>query len=341
MFETLYNNFKFMIFENDGFVELRHIEYFVRMFQERRLDCSVLINGQNGFGKSMLMLAIMKQLDPNSIGNPDQILYAYHTTRDFLMKIKKLRKCPLAVDEMGIFFSYRLSNTTEQQALFSYIEVARQNAIATIAASRNIFTLNNNYRNSKVCMVLWILDRYDAEGQKFPEIPGIDKKYMRPVVGDTGKERSVIACFVGNPIQEGEDRFSLEQLQYCKNWSEWRIKAERLPSFRGYMIMDDIDAYITHAELKEYETAKQKGMDESMNRLIDRLERKENKQSGIANKPSGSDDDIRNAAIQEAERKWKLNEEIKSVLRAKTIEKMKQQGGIMRKAPKEPPPSND
>ena len=328
-----------MVWDNGGFVELRHLIYYIKMLQAHKCDSACLIMSQNGWGKSMIMLALMKQLDPNSINNPDQMLYAYHTTRDFLQRIKKLRNCPLGVDEMNIYFGYRNSQSVEQQALFQYIEIARQHAIATIACARNIFTLNNNYRNAKVGIVVWIIDRYDTPDATFDEIPGIDKKYMKPAVGDTGHERSIAAVFVGSPIMEAEDRFSLERLQYCKNWVEWRIQAERLPSFRGYMLMSDVSDYITPKELKNYEAAKTKGMDSAMDRLIERLERKDNRVMGIANKPTGSEEEIKAAAISEAERKWKLNEEVKAVLRAKTIEKMKSQGGIMRRAPKQEPPS--
>jgi len=155
--EKLITQTEYKIINNMGIVKHQYIVEFIKELQRHEYDAHVVIMGQNGSGKSMLMLALMKQLDENSIKN-GKIIYAYDKTSKLIKMLKESNNSCIGIDEGKKFFHYKRSMGTEQIVLTNMIEYARENRNAFVVCSNDIRRLNNNYRNSKVQVVYgyWI-----------------------------------------------------------------------------------------------------------------------------------------------------------------------------------------
>ena len=256
--ERIYDDFEDRVFSPEdkklvGIVKLEYVVDFVKDLQKHLFDGHILIMGQNGSGKSMLMLALMKLLAPESITN-GQLLYAFNRTGDFIKSLSELKNTTLGVDEINVFFNYRQSMATTQVGLFNMIEIAREHRVAIISCTRDARRVNNNYRDGKVQIVIWVLDRYE---------PGHGP-------------RTYCLVFLGNPVLEEQDKFRLNSFQNLYSFEEIRRTAEALPTFYGYLFFDDVKKYISDAELEEYKKKKEQGIKQVYQNWADRIEGKEN-----------------------------------------------------------------
>lgn len=256
--EGIIKNFEKSVIQNRGVVDIQHIAQFVRDLQARQYDAHLVIMGNNGQGKSMLMLALMKLLDEKSIFNK-QIVYAYDKTSRLIELLKNLNESVIGIDEGKKFFHYKQSMTTEQITLTNMIEYARENRNAFIVCANDIRRLNSNYRNAKVQMVVWLLDRF--EGKKI---------------------KSYGLVFVGNPALEEDDKFLFNSFQNLYSFESIRLVAESLPTFYGYLFLDDIKKYVSEDELLLYNNEKRKGIQAVADEYLRKLSKKED--DGILNK---------------------------------------------------------
>lgn len=247
------------IIENNGVVDIHYIADFIRELQQHEYDAHVCIMGQNGNGKSITMLALMKLLDENSIKN-GQIVYAYDTTSRLVSLLRDMKSSVIGIDEAKKFFHYKLGMTTEQIVLTNMIEYARENKNAFIVCTNDIRRLNNNYRNAKVQLVIWLLDRFED-----------------------GDVKSYGLVFVGNPALEEEDKFQMNAFANLYSFESIRLVAEGLPTFFGYLFIDDIETYITPEELNMYRENKKKGIIDAANKSLEKLAQKE---AGLLNAKS-------------------------------------------------------
>ncbi len=259
IFEELYWKFKEKVKKNFGVVKYDYITEFIKTLQDNELDAHILITGQNGLGKSHLMLQLMKLLNPNSI-NTEHLLFAYHDTRHFINRIKNLESDVLGIDELKKFFHYKQSMATEQVVLNNYIEYARANRVAFIGCAKDWAQVNNNYREGKVQMVIWLVDRFKKPIELFEE-----------------KVQSYAMVFLGNPVIDSGDRFQFQFLRYSKTHEELRVRAEELwgQTFYGYFFIKPTQEFLTKEEIEFYKAEKKKGIDKMMEKSIAKLEEKE------------------------------------------------------------------
>jgi len=266
--ERIINNFQNRVIEGRGVVKLEYVVEFIRALQMHEYDAHIVIQGQNGNGKSMLMLALLKLLDPNSI-RENKIVYAYDRTSRLIKMLRDYKQSAIGIDEGKKFFHYKQSMTLESIVLTNMIEYARENRNCFVVCTNSCNRLNNNYRNSKVQMVIWLLDRYDE-----------------------GKVKSYALVFVGNPALEEEDKFLLNAFTNLYSFESIRCVAEKLPTFYGYLFLEDVRSVVDPEELNIYRRNKQMGIkqvaDEYMNKLADKeklLESKEEKDGRERPKP--------------------------------------------------------
>jgi len=242
------------ITERKGVVKIEYIVDFIRALQTHEYDAHVCIMGQNGNGKSYFMLVLMKLLDPNSILN-NRIVYAYDKTSILITLLRESKSSVIGIDEAKKFFHYKQSMGTESIVLQNMIEYARENKNAIIACTNDIRRLNNNYRNAKVQLLVWLIDRFEEE---------------------TAEVRSYGLVFVGNPALEEEDKFRMNFFQNLTSFEQIRLVAESLPTFYGYIFLEDIKNIVSDEELRYYKEQKKKGIETVAQEYIKRLERKEN-----------------------------------------------------------------
>lgn len=252
--ESIYDEFRDKLKRNKGLVRLEFIRSFVTDLQEHEYDAHIVIMGQNGNGKSMLMLELMKLIDESSI-TKGHILYSFHKTQDLIRMIKSHKRTVIGIDEMKKFFHYRMHSTTEQIVLTNMIEYARSNNLAFIGCTNDIRRINNNYRNSKVQMVIWLLDRFDDS--------------------DIGKSYGLV--FLGNPALEEDDKFQMNAFSNLYTFEQIRYVAERLHTFCGYLFVEDIGKHVTEEELRIYKQNKEEGIRKEAERYAEKLEKKEEK----------------------------------------------------------------
>lgn len=258
--EKLIHETESKVIQNKGFVSPQFITEFIRSLQYYEYDAHVVIMGQNGSGKSMLMLALMKMLDANSI-KENKIVYAYDGTRKLISLLKDLKCSCIGIDEGKKFFHYKQSQTTEQIVLTNMIEYARENKNAFIVCSNDVRRLNNNYRNSKVQVVIWLLDRFEKDNKT------LDKNI-----------KSYGLVFIGNPALEEEDKFSMNLFSNLYSFEQIRIIAETSPTFYGYLLLEDITNIVSQEELQIYRTEKTKGINETADKFMEKLLKKEQAQ---------------------------------------------------------------
>lgn len=283
--ERLYWEFERRVFGvNRGVVKYDDIVWFVRELQRNEFDAHIVIAGQNGVGKSMLMLTLAKLLNEKAVEDLEEhILYAFNSYYDLINTIKKMKNDVLCVDELTTFFNYKMSMTTEQNVLFNFIEVARANRIAFIGCCRDPRKINNNYRNGKVQMVIWLLDRYEA-----------------------GEERSYGLVFLGTPVLEDEDRFGFFNFVGVKSFEDMRVRAEQLSTFYGYLFVDDVRKYISEDVLAKYNQLKQKGIEEVHLRGLKKLALKEKKtEEPTENKKVDKKVEIEDVIIRASDGTWR------------------------------------
>lgn len=214
---------------------IKDIVWFMKELQSMESDSHICIAGQNGTGKSYLMLMILKEY----LGRIDDenLFLADKTSNDIITFLLTHEDTILAIDELNLNFSYKMHATKQQNHLINSIELARSKRIPIAGCIRDPRKLTLNYRNSKVAIILFILDRW--------------KK---------GKG-AYAAILIGNPMLEGEDRFGLAGLDITSfNYDEMRYQLESLPSFVGYMRIPPINDMLSEDEISGYRKAKETAM---------------------------------------------------------------------------------
>ena len=238
-----------LCYENFGVVKLNFIADYIKFLQKNKFDAHVCIMGANGMGKSLLGLELVKLIDPNAIMER-KLVFASTPISVLISKIANEKESAIFIDEAKSFFNYKRSMTLEQVLLVNQIEYARDNMNAFVVCTNDIRRLNNNYRNSKVQVLLWILDRF--------------KKAKGGIIGYS-------AVFVSNPSVEAEDKFEIDMMDKRYNSEGLRIIAENTSSFIGYHLIKDISFYLTKEELDIYYQEKEKSKKEIAKNYIKRL----------------------------------------------------------------------
>jgi hypothetical protein len=234
VFEDTYNVFLTSCREK-GRVQMDDLIVLIKMMQENDMDCHIAIAGQNGCGKSYLLQMLLKQY----ILTPDwqkNLMLADKTVDDFVQFMLKNENTMLAVDEMNLFLYYKEHQAAEQNHLIKQLELARSNRIAVAGCIRDPRKLTLNYRQGKLSIVLWLVDRYVSGG-------------------------SYAAVFVSNPAVETQDKFGFNWLAMdIIDFEELRVSFESLPSFIGYMSVPNAGGILTHEEVSRYKKMKAKAM---------------------------------------------------------------------------------
>jgi len=245
-FQTMIQNIR----NRGGGVTVDDIITIMRTMQQYKMDGHCVIAGQNGVGKSHLLMIILKEyfrkfhnlnwVDfclPNGEQTtvPNMIL-ARHTTNDLVRFILENEQTICGIDEFNRFMSYKQHMYEEQNNLMTNFELGRSKSIAFFGCIRDPRKISLNYRNGKMSVVIWIIDRYKAGG-------------------------SYAAIFVANPSVENDDRFGFDTMgQDLTHFNMVRQVFENLPSFVGYMYIQHSSEFISEEELSKYEIEKNKAM---------------------------------------------------------------------------------
>lgn len=234
VFEDSYMNFINKV-KTEGLCEIDDLANLISVMQENEMDTHVVIAGQNGSGKSILQLMIGKRLNGNNFF--DNYYLPDKTTDDIVQFLLGNENTTLCIDEMNMYLSYKQHASTEQNHLVSMLELARSKRIALIGCIRDPRKLTLNYRDGKMSIIIWVLDRY--------------------------KDRSgaYAVVLVGNPALEGEDRFGISWLQIATpDFEQMRRQLESLPSFIGYMKIPSASSILTKEEITHYKEIKNSAM---------------------------------------------------------------------------------
>lgn len=205
--------------------------YFLR---EHLMDSHIGYMGPNGVGKSMAVASVLAET-PDKIRAED-IIFPYIGVDDLIGRITSRSDRNFWLDEIGAFFPYKESMTRDQIELFKAIEVARSHRNAFHSCMRDVRRINNNYRNGKIALLIWLLDRDDDNPSTYA------------------------AVLLGNPFFETEDRFNLSMLGQTYDFNIMRKQIERLPSFVGYMHFSDVKRKVPKKMLDMYEAEKEAGI---------------------------------------------------------------------------------
>lgn len=254
--ERAFSQFRATAIERRGLLQIDDLVVLIKTLQKNKLDAHCAIVGQNGTGKSMFALALAKKLDEN-LYEKDNILYAFDNTARFINKLSKNKGSVILCDEINQFFHYRQSGTTEQIALFNFIEVARENSNVILALTRDVRRMNNNFRDGKCSVCVFIVDRFEEDNCPF---------------------KSYAMVFVGNPIFEVADKFKIGLLAdyfQVNSFEQFRAGAEMLDTFYGYIFLDDISNYIDIDELDIYTRNKRKGIEAVRQKWVKKIQMKE------------------------------------------------------------------
>jgi GTPase SAR1 family protein len=233
VFEDIYNVALERIRQR-GLVERSDLIGIIRMQQKYEMDCHIVIAGQNGVGKTYLLLMMMREyLDAPFLPN---LLLAKDDYDKFVQFILTEENTLLGVDELNQYLDYKKHAETEQGHLIRQLELARSNRIGIIGCVRDPRKLTLNYRQGKMSIVIWILDRFTYGG-------------------------SYAAVFIGNPSIESYDKFGFSMIaENLIDMPVVREVFETLPSFIGYMRIPDISGIVPKEEIEHYKREKQMAM---------------------------------------------------------------------------------
>ena len=208
----------------------------IKMMQANEMDCHIVIAGQNGCGKSFFLLMLLKSFMKNSIDWLDHILLSDKTSDDFVQYLLQNENTILGVDELNQYLFYKQHAEDTQNHLIKQLELARSKRIAIAGCVRDPRKLTLNYRNGKMSIVIWMVDRYVDGG-------------------------SYAMVFVANPAVESSDKFGFAWIPPdLIDFEELRYAFETLPSFIGYMNIPNINLSLTTEEIDRYKAAKKKSM---------------------------------------------------------------------------------
>lgn len=218
-----------------GYCKIPDIAELVKAMMSMEMDAHIGVCGQNGVGKTMTGLMLLRETDPK--GWKDCLMLADKTTDDLISYLLSKRHVPMYVDEMNLYFGYKKFNSEEQQHLVDMVELARSKEIPIIGCIRDPRKLTLNYRDGKLSVILWVLDRFSD---------------------NTGGYAAVLVAAANI---EGEDRFGLMDLDMAiPDYEAVRAQLESLPSFIGWLKVPPVKTYFTKAEIDEYKKFKDTAM---------------------------------------------------------------------------------
>lgn len=249
VFEDVYTEFVESIKEQ-GQCEIKDLKHLIETMQEYEMDTHIVIAGQNGTGKSMLELMFAKSiLGKNYLTS---FYMADKTTDDIIQFLLSNENTTLFVDELNLYLSYKQHASGEQNHLVNMLELARSKRIAMIGCVRDPRKITLNYRDGKMSVIIWVLDRF------------------------TDNTGGYAAVFVANPLVEGDDRFCINFLQVNSfNFENMRKQMELLPSFVGYLKIPAVSKLLTKEEIDHYKKYKNTAMAHAhLNVLIKKLKAK-------------------------------------------------------------------
>lgn len=232
--QDAFDDIIFKTYGNSRVVEQDFLIEYVQQMKDASYDVNMITMGQNGTGKSYAMHDIIHRAGGIKTEN---MIFPYHDTTYFIDRITKSHGENIWCDELTAFFPYRTSGSKEQTALFSAIEIARENRNWIIGCCRDARRINNNYRNGKCSIILWMMDHTDDP----PSSEG--------------------AILLGQPYLEIEDRFYLNTIPPTFDLDVLKGEIQKLPSFLGWMFFDDITKTVPAETLAAYHREKTKGIE--------------------------------------------------------------------------------
>lgn len=136
-----------------GYMEIKDVIDLIVMLQQYEMDCHIVIAGQNGVGKSHMLLIILKLF----LGDKwfDNLILARHTTSDIVNFILQHNKTICGIDELNQYLGYKEHSYEEQNHLIKSFELGRSKAIGFIGCVRDPRKVTLNYRDGKVSIVIW------------------------------------------------------------------------------------------------------------------------------------------------------------------------------------------
>lgn len=213
------------------------------------MDCHTVIAGQNGVGKSYILLMLLKMgIGKNFLKN---LILAKDTSNDLVQFMLDHENTLCGIDEMNLYFSYKEHSDHDQIHLINQLELARSKRIGYIGCVRDPRKLTLNYRQGKMSLVIWVLDRFSSGG-------------------------SYAALFAANPSVESPDKFGFSWISYDPvNFDDLRRAFEDLPSFLGYVKIPNAKTILTEEEIKQYKKEKEIAMSyANLNHLIKQYSKK-------------------------------------------------------------------
>lgn len=246
VFEDVYSVF-IQNAKETGECSLSDIKKLIVTMQDYEMDTHIVIAGQNGTGKSMLELMLAKIIVGKDYMN--NFYMADKTTDEIIQFLLDNENTTLFIDELNLYLSYKLHATGEQNHLINMLELARSKRIAMIGCIRDPRKISLNYRDGKMSVLIWVLDRF------------------------TDNSGGYAAVFVANPLIEGDDRFCINFLNIASlNFEDMRSQMESLPSFIGYLKIPSVGKHLDKAEITEYKKLKNSAMAHAqLNALIKKL----------------------------------------------------------------------
>lgn len=233
VFEGIYKRF-IDDARKEGILHLDDIIRLIRMCQKYELDCHIVVAGQNGIGKSYVLLMLLKKAMGDSWN--DNLMLAKHSTNDLIQFILDNSGTVCGIDEMNQYLYYTRHASREQDHLITTFELARSKSIGFIGCIRDPRKISLNYRDGKMSVVIWMMDRFRDGG-------------------------SVSAVFVTNPVIESFDKFGFSTLPGdIVDFDEMRALFEELPSFVGYLRAPHAKHIFKRGELDGYKKEKEVAM---------------------------------------------------------------------------------
>jgi hypothetical protein len=243
--------------QNGYRITLDMIVDFILRAQKSKLDAHVLVGAQNGIGKSYLEMALAKCF-LKKINQPPEFatakangklsfFFSHNSREDLAESIKKNHLCVHVIDELRPFFDYKRSMTSKQTNLYNLVEIARSHGNVYIGASRDYMKLDNNYRNAKAQILIYLFD-------KVVDFNSVDKDGFYVTLFSYG------AVFVGNPSLEHEDKFQFSNLRgYSIETTKYLC--EKLPTWVGNIVVEHVSTYgVTTDDIAVYEAEKERGV---------------------------------------------------------------------------------
>lgn len=274
VFESIFSELKQKSASKNFLLSPKDIAESMHLLSKAQCDAHCIIAGQNGVGKSYLMLAIGKELLKLKTGQKSinlinshvkgevGMFFSYHSRADLSEFIANNEDSVILIDELKNFFDYRMTMTRQQNDLYNKLEYARSKRNSFIGCVRDYTKLDINYRNAKAEILIYLFDRV------------VDMK--------TFKTKCAYGyVFIGNASVEMEDKF---QFSYIRGYDMATTRAliETLPSWVGNMIVKPIKEYgITQAELNFYEYHKEMGVTHSVSTPIFIEKPKKSKQKAL------------------------------------------------------------